>query len=287
MTPLAHRIVRELARPANQRSTEHDRACLLGKMDDVHCFELSAVVQAASAIAGSFRKALSSGAHFAFLPAPKTWIEWKIYGPGMPGGRIGLLLERLGDVSAKVSLAGGQDIGWVSAFWGALPLRDGLTEGLKPLPDPAVQLEGMDGPTWATEGPPFFYACLALINTPRIIGRTTHMPHAGLQRELARANGMNGKFPLHAWTEIKLEVRPPQQQEGSQEIRLSGAKALHFCRAHLRVRLGKLELVSAHWRGDASLGIKRSRYRLVSGPQTEDLVNRPFAPWPTKTEARP
>jgi hypothetical protein len=37
-------------------------------------------------------------------------------------------------------------------------------------------------------------------------------------------------------------------------------RALHFVRAHLRLRLGRVELVRPHWRGDAQLGIKRPAY---------------------------
>lgn len=107
-------------------------------------------------------------------------------------------------------------------------------------------------------------AALAMINTPRIIGRRQYMPHAGLQRRLAAAKGMVGKFPLHAWTEIKLEVRPPEEAgDAEHQTYLTGEKALHFCRAHLRVRLGKLEYVRSHWRGNPALGIKQSRYTLV------------------------
>ncbi|QPF81665.1 hypothetical protein IC762_17725 [Bradyrhizobium genosp. L] len=104
---------------------------------------------------------------------------------------------------------------------------------------------------------------LAMINTPRIIGRCQHMPHAGLARDLRKRFGA-GRFPLRAWTEIQLKVTPPEQGEGEAEAHLTGARALHFCRAHLRVRLGRLELVSSHWRGDPALGIKQSKYRLVS-----------------------
>lgn len=76
---------------------------------------------------------------------------------------------------------------------------------------------------------------------------------------------MVGKFPLNAWTEIMLEMTPPPAPEGPStcEVRLSGTKALHFCRAYLRLRLGRLELVSSHWRGDGALGIKQSRYVLT------------------------
>lgn len=105
---------------------------------------------------------------------------------------------------------------------------------------------------------------LAMINTPRIVGRRQHMPHRGLEKDLLRARPVVGKFPLHAWTEIKLEVSPPRIENSDvHEAHLTGARALHFCRAHLRIRNGYLEIVRAHWRGDASLGIKQSRYSVI------------------------
>ena len=107
------------------------------------------------------------------------------------------------------------------------------------------------------------YAQLAmiLINSPHIIGRRKHMPHAGLERQLTRGLA-GGKFPLHAWTEINLQVAKPVEIDDGEphEAHLTGRRALHFVRKHIRIRLGQLEYVSAHWRGDPSIGIKRSRY---------------------------
>jgi hypothetical protein len=48
------------------------------------------------------------------------------------------------------------------------------------------------------------------------------------------------------------------------EAHYTGEKCLHFCRSHLRVRNGRLEQVKAHWRGNPSLGIKQTRYKLVA-----------------------
>jgi hypothetical protein len=80
---------------------------------------------------------------------------------------------------------------------------------------------------------------------------------------------MVGTFPLRAWTEIKLEVCPPKWAGDlpENETHFTGTRALHFCRAHARIRLGRLEFVRAHWRGDPALGIKRSRYRLTHEAQ--------------------
>jgi hypothetical protein len=108
------------------------------------------------------------------------------------------------------------------------------------------------------------YAVLALINSPRVIGQRQHMPHERIEREKLKALGLVGKFPLRAWTEILLSVAPPDDRTGepSNEAHLTGEKCLHFCRTHLRVRLGQLEYVEGHYRGNPALGFKRSRYKL-------------------------
>jgi hypothetical protein len=53
--------------------------------------------------------------------------------------------------------------------------------------------------------------------------------------------------------------------EPASEGHLTGEKCLHFVRTFLRVRMGQLEYVDAHWRGNPALGMKRSRYRLEEG----------------------
>src|SRR5262249_29716721 len=105
---------------------------------------------------------------------------------------------------------------------------------------------------------------LAIINTPHIIGRTTHLPHTGLQKHLARAFKMPGKYPLQPWHEVKLHVVVPSEFGGGEvEGHLTGERALHLCRSYLRIRLGQLELVHSHWRGNPALGIKQTRYRVI------------------------
>jgi hypothetical protein len=61
-----------------------------------------------------------------------------------------------------------------------------------------------------------------------------------------------------------LEVHPPKLDDRApREERLTGERALHFVRAHLGIRWGQLVLIKHCWRGDGSLGIKRSRYSVV------------------------
>lgn len=254
MTPLAHRIVRELTLPVKERTID-DRAGLLGRMADIHCFEVTDIVDAATSIAATSIGHVTPEVG-CFLPAPRTWLEWRA-----PHGRHGFLLEEeAGRPSVFRVTASDDDYGKLWSFdrgW-FHPLKQAST------PDSlsrAATLARVD-----PEGDLWVRAVLSIINTPRIIGRRQHMPHRGLERKLVARQKVIGKFPLHAWTEIRLEITPPKDMSGadSAEAHLTGQRALHFCRAHLRVRMGKLEVVRAHWRGDASLGIKQSRYRLTN-----------------------
>jgi hypothetical protein len=240
MTPLAHRVVKELTLPLKRR-TYDDRIGLLGMMDDVHCFEVSEVIPAAKELATDLHKRPQQIGRLAFLPAPKTWIEWR-----EPDGRAGVLLWEIrshGDepVCAYLYYAPND---FSSERTGLLELVGLLDGHAKPL-----SVSGQFLNSTSSFGEEIttclLYGLLAMINTPRVIGRRQHMPHRGLERDLVRAMHPLGKFPLHAWTEIKLAVDVPHDVggEGSVEAHLTGQRALHFCRAHLRIRLGHLEIV--------------------------------------------
>jgi hypothetical protein len=155
---------------------------------------------------------------------------------------------------------------WRVSDLGVLPL---VHSGMKPLRK--FEHKGPDGHKRTFDKPVASiqdftaYAGLSLINSPRIIGQRLHYPHGRAEREALKKAKMVGKFPLRAWTEIVLEVRVNPKDvsdEPSKEAHLTGERCLHYCRTYLRVRHGMLEYVEGHWRGDPSLGMKRSRYRL-------------------------
>lgn len=249
MTPLAHKVARELTLPLKRRTFD-DSAGVLRRFDDVHCFEVTEAVPLIVEMAQSMLD-FGGGITSSFLPAAKVWIEWK----SPAGRRLAVLLEQS---SAGFSCTNVEEDGFRS--WRGFD----LSSDVKPLlaTDTGLVLRRIQ----STAHSYWIAAALALINSPRIVGRRQHMPHRGLERRLTQSLGLQGKFPLRAWTEILLRVAPAldASSDTPAEAHLTGAKALHFCRAHLRVRLGKLEVVRGHWRGDASLGIKRSRYRLAA-----------------------
>ena len=100
------------------------------------------------------------------------------------------------------------------------------------------------------------------------MARRERSPHAGLQRDLGRALGRPPGPFLRPWTEVVLYVSPPASPDGAAgpaEPRPSGGKALHLCRAHLRLRNARVEFVRPHWRGDAAHGVAQKTYRVVGG----------------------
>jgi hypothetical protein len=250
MTPLAMRIVRELTLPKARRTFD-DAAGLLPRMGDIHCFETSEAAGLASELSrqiarhGPDRRAM-------FLPAPRTWIEMRAPAPGR---RVGVLLEQRPDGQIIGTMASGQGDRFVSiANDMTRPFDPAAQQGVRAMVDHEL-LDYRIG----------LQALLTVINTPRVLGRRTTAPHRGLERELLKHRASIGHFPLHAYTEIILPVFPDPPETGEpREAHLTGRKALHFCRAHLRVRLARLEIVKAHWRGDPALGIRRGRYRLAA-----------------------
>jgi len=257
MTPLAAYLAKQiLARPKHRDGFWRDPkiiADLRFALNDIHCFDISACNELVHDFMQLYRRPDAAAALFGklgFLPAPKTWIEWK----DSAGNSVALLIRQVPDIDGidradvtVYSMEGLVRCGSISPSSGKIFVetvyRDHLS--MRKLVSFAVFV-------------------LPLINSPKIIGRRQHMPNAGLERRLTRGFGA-GKFPLHAWTEIRLEVAKPAYIDDGEphEAHLTGRRALHFCRKHIRIRNGQLEYVSAHWRGDAALGIKRSRYTVT------------------------
>jgi hypothetical protein len=274
MTPLARKIVNELMLPLKQR--EFNDVCgILKRMSDVHCFEVSEVSLLSRSMMEDMIRLPKSVGPLAFLPAQRTWIEEK----DTDGARFGVLLSSVNGPDGKphhaaVDTAVWSDRSFKSVGNGVIELIGSLRPGEAPRSMMLSHCKTTPDDLESNRFTYWLYAVLALINSPRIIGRKQHMPHRGLERAIIARRGVIGKFPLHAWTEIKLEVNSPKDAsgEGSQEAHYTGERALHFCRAHIRIRLGKLEIVRGHWRGDASLGMRQSRYKLISRAATGEKL---------------
>lgn len=259
MTPLAHAIVADSTLTLRKR--KHDAAARgLRLLDDVHFFEVSEVFSVAGDLADRMDDSvIVAGQRLAFLPAPRTWIEY-----AWAGGRIAMLLEQDRDLATVTAVA-------MRRAGGALRIESDIVR-LPLLNSVSLGRVFFAKRTWCSDPSNsgggigvFLYAVLSMINTPRVIGRRVHQPHAGLQRKIASAHSMPGKYPLQAWHELVLEVKPPRDESDSdpRQTILTGGKALHFVRAYLRIAGGQLQLVASHWKGDPALGLKQTRYRVI------------------------
>lgn len=238
MTPLAQRFVRQMIGDPSDAILP-DLGNEIPLLLEAHCFEISAIYPAVIDLLAD-PKFSPDDLTSSFLPAPKTWIEW-LHDDGVRHGLLLIEEPNRGERAFTFLVANSN-------------------EGM------ARWSQSWDTRMHSVFVVRFIATVLAMINTPKIIGRRQHMPHRGLEKRLLARRPNIGKFPLQAWTEILLHVSPPKDASAAEpiEAHLTGSKALHFCRAHLRIRLGQLERVRAHWRGDPSLGIKRSRYKVAA-----------------------
>ncbi len=270
MTPLAAKIAKDHTLPINLRLMD-DRHDLLSDFWDVHCFEMSEVWWSVKDIAQQEHdRSIGADGRYkplvilpetTFLPAPKTWIEWT---GDNPKDRQGVLLSEAGPLAlcTLVLFFPAENV-FRTQYQTAIVIRD-FDEGTAGEMRISKDERGLNREHQIN----LLYdihAALAFINTPKIIGRIQHTPHRGLEKKLGASLGMQERFHLHDWTEIKLKITPLDETSDDTHNgeHLTGKRALHFCRSHLRIRLGRLERVRAHWRGDASLGIKQSKYRIV------------------------
>lgn len=253
---------------AGNRFGDVEAKALREQLYQAHCFEYSEVAKQVGALAERLHDGEAISERLRFLPAPICWME-----TGGRACRSALLLIAQGNGTARVVWVKEDQVpedkygdrwrwGHSASVMGNIRIFEGPEAPSKD------RFPIADEEKFVAELP---LALLALINTPRVVMREQRMPHAGLQRRLARERGMVGKFPLRAWTELKLKIGAPEVHSGKPiEAMLTGRRCLHFCRMHLRLRCGHLELVKAHWRGEAALGIKQTRYRLQPpGPETK------------------
>jgi hypothetical protein len=279
MTPLARQFAEQLILPVKDRLPNwKDTSFLRESLEDTHFFECTLVEPLIwilhEQLVAKFDTELFR--NLMFLPAPKTWIEYHC----PYDGRMGFLCQTHPSGKMAIITAWKGDPEWSYFILGVIHFhdctfltRDNFLQDLKDKGEDVSQNIEKPWPFGELAVPREeaintllrrLMLFVLLINTPRIIGRRQFMPHRAFEKRMIAAKPMIGSFPLHAWTELKLEVsRPPEFDGEIHEDHLTGKKALHFVRKHLRIRRGNLEWVRAHWRGDAALGIKQTRYAVV------------------------
>lgn len=278
MTPLAHRIIKDMTLPVKRRTMTLEPALLAHFREEVHCFEVTAIQDLATDLKNQMLDSGLPSISGAFLPAERTWLEWIIPDDPdekMPKARVGVMLVRCRDGFADVFETIGGDMGPRQRF-GRLALSDELEKISVAYPEWDLETEKhyirLDPhlPAPHTPDRPAYsfmwtlYALLLAINTPHITSRTQHDPHRGLAREVLAHRKLLGIFPLQAWTEITLKPGVIDSEEQHDAVTgTTGTVALHWTRAHRRRIHGVWTMISDYWSGDGSLGIRQSRYKVV------------------------
>ncbi|MER9665510.1 hypothetical protein [Mesorhizobium sp. M0203] len=261
MTPLAHRIVKELTMPLKRRTFSDQASLHTHFRQEFHTFEVTQVRSLAFNLSAAMVNGALPSIEWSFLPAERTWIEWK-----GPTGRIGFLLIRRGDFAEVVTA---DNAAFASLPVGAMALHGQLLkvaanndEVFFRWDDRCLSQPLAFGLMWQ------LYGFLLIINSPRVVGRTLHNPNRGLARKLSGRCGLQGVFPLQAWTEIVLRPETIDETNAPDVVTgLTGQVCQHWVRAHKQRYQGIWTLVGDYWRGDGSLGIKQSRYRLAEARQ--------------------
>lgn len=240
------------------------------KYAKARCFDLNAVAELLEQTSGEIRGAFepidvsekdrSAGitAHRvdigerALMPAPVTWLEW--------GGR-GLLLEAYNGhflvYTRVIGDNGDGPVDYMGAPIGSIGINeDGVAwvvSGRQAKGDLDPELVLIMTPVVLSE----VLAALALINSPAAREERVE-PHRGLERNIARLMPKQ-REPMRGIIHTKVSIGSWAHGDGKPRAS-SHPKAYHFCRAHIRVKRGKIERVRAHWRGDPAFGYRLPSY---------------------------
>jgi hypothetical protein len=258
VTPIAHRLVRESALPPKARSFENDFG-IIPLLKDIHCFDVSAIHGMQDILKNAILSK-DAGSRQQFSPFPSTWIEVKI-----KDIRQAWLCTANGDESydvRNVYYDAGENIVF-PAVRVTVPFRGPLTRGTLMVaqheekhPLNANDIGTLKAIIVVVD------SYISIINSVKIVNRKSHPPHSGLQRTIA-ARG----YRDNGWTEILLSINSPFNPATGETAAttITGEKALHFVRSHIRVYRSGLEIVvKAHTRGNPALGTVQSRYRVAA-----------------------
>ncbi|MEQ1883310.1 MAG: hypothetical protein ABL878_20345, partial [Burkholderiales bacterium] len=257
MTPLCSAILKDYLNVGRRKliqckgiESNVDYRTIIGWMNNCHCFEITDVLELVVDLANKIFDDPISTQELAFLPGPHTWLEF--FDDGLR--RAYLIVAGDDQCVAKVVSFAGFSVGrfrsdrnfkkmWVHLHASKLGLydkdinfiggnpswspenNDRFADLLTRHPEWADIVEDMKHPGGDDS---LLYAALAMINSPRSIGRTVHPANRALERKITSIPSSE-RYAVNAWTEIKLEVSPPK---GSQDYfesdgALVGRRALH------------------------------------------------------------
>lgn len=190
------------------------------------------------------------------LPFPEFWVEWT----DIDRQQHGLLVDEEAAIYFRTSDKAVPDPTWMPGY----RQRD---IKLFPLAGPLPRLAFKpDTPMEAR----FEFAWIKPAEVGRFISGVFHMmasPKVTEYRDPApttvrRVGKQAVDPPLLSYREVILNLTPEERAMSCGDGSGPG-KALHMCRSFMRVRLGRVERVKAHWRGSQANGVVISSHKVT------------------------
>lgn len=242
-------------------------------------------VETVGELALSSERTIQSTRPHLITPAEVTWIEWQDEAAEesgwLAGPRHHALLLDSDTVDGRRSLVQGDAYYLLSPWQGedlnVVPLRYSLADLAQPLlrhaplsgalgPDAVAAPRSAAAGLYLPRAGAWLASALALINTPRLAD-----PKFEARQAVNKARLRRRSAPLLTWHQVNIQIDSGEPSRGA-VIAATGQRALHHVRSHLRLRLGRVELVRPHWRGSPELGVVRTR-RIVTRVEDEPPNN--------------
>lgn len=260
MTPLAARVAKELLLPEKKRAIQDaDGAVSVGLLSrDTHCFDIGSatdvMVNTLSEVAWADVEPLIGEL---FLPSPVTWLEPVGYSP-IP---MAYVLRKEDEFFAVYYFHADENGITAMALGKFRAKEDGASEII---PAEGLSLVWSDDLLNGHSLASVVSRCaiiLSLINA-EVAGTLSHAAHRGLARKLRKHNLPAGH--IDKWSEVVLRLDATATVSSEGDRANATRRCLHFVRSHIR-RLSPTAttIVKAHWKGDAELGVKGTRYKVV------------------------
>lgn len=207
-------------------------------------------------------RAVDASLDYIFLPAEASWIEWHgNYEGRTDSNRHGLYLLGMGEGKSSLSVGRGAYV-----YDG---IKSNGTKGVLIIPvffdlhDFIFKLDtrGIDSAKSIShqlvrEVGRFLVCVLALINTPRI----SHLIEHDVDAKLNRSRLKRGKVPLMSWRDVTIRPDAGWMSRTTHEEGTTGERRRHHVRTFMRLKMGKVEIVKPHWRGNREKGYVQHRH---------------------------
>lgn len=217
-------------------TTNRDAQALLASMGDAARFVFD---DKTSALAVGAVMRPADVARAIPLPAAVSWLELSI-----PGERVGILFRTEGEAMRQAR---------------CIVARKLASEPALRISTAMIDMDGGGFDGLASYIGDAFIGAIAMLATPALCNKRP----VNLEK-LNKSRARSGKPPLFSHEMMTIDLGKTSLGNQNGTIGDGHTRPHHFCRAFLRFRLGKMEMVRPHWRGNATVGVRAPNFRVTA-----------------------